>query len=155
MKVILSFIDNWKYYNGVDQYVDWSSTAPKRTMERPKDKQGDFSPATFSDETQKEYETNRHALFYIDHDSKEFYKQHVKSIINRKNRYNGRVYKNDPTILAWNLLNEPRCESWLVKECQSRVKNWIKEMAAYVKTLDPNHMVTVGSEGFFGEGSMR
>jgi mannan endo-1,4-beta-mannosidase len=23
LQVILSFIDNWKYYNGVDQYVDW------------------------------------------------------------------------------------------------------------------------------------
>eukprot|EP01023_Acetabularia_acetabulum_P007574 TRINITY_DN1330_c0_g1_i1.p1 TRINITY_DN1330_c0_g1~~TRINITY_DN1330_c0_g1_i1.p1 ORF type:complete len:258 (-),score=30.00 TRINITY_DN1330_c0_g1_i1:984-1757(-) len=96
MKVILSFIDNWKYYNGIDQYVDWSNTAPKRTMERPQDKQGDFSPATFDSETQKEYETNRHALFYIDHDSKEFYKQHVRSVINRKNSYNGRIYKDDP-----------------------------------------------------------
>jgi hypothetical protein len=23
IRLILSFIDNWKYYNGVDQYVDW------------------------------------------------------------------------------------------------------------------------------------
>eukprot|EP01026_Neomeris_dumetosa_P001875 TRINITY_DN1048_c0_g1_i10.p1 TRINITY_DN1048_c0_g1~~TRINITY_DN1048_c0_g1_i10.p1 ORF type:complete len:522 (-),score=65.63 TRINITY_DN1048_c0_g1_i10:651-2216(-) len=153
MKVILSFVDNWKYYNGVDQYIDWSSTAPKRTMDRPKDKQGDFSPATFENEAQKEYETSRHALFYIDSDAKEFYKNHVYSIVNRKNSYNGRKYKDDPTILAWNLLNEPRCETWLVKECTTRVQKWIKEMAAYVKALDPNHLVTIGSEGFYGEGS--
>lgn len=25
VKLILSFIDNWKYYNGVDQFVDWVS----------------------------------------------------------------------------------------------------------------------------------
>ena len=29
-QVIVSLIDNWKYYNGVDQYVDWSTTAPVR-----------------------------------------------------------------------------------------------------------------------------
>lgn len=27
---------------------------------------------------------------------------------------------------------------------------WIEEMSAYVKALDPNHLVTVGAEGFWG-----
>lgn len=40
LKVILSFADNWKYYNGVDQYVDWSDTAPRRTQSRPADQPG-------------------------------------------------------------------------------------------------------------------
>lgn len=38
IKLVLSFIDNWKYYNGVDQYVDWCG--PARTQPLPKDSTG-------------------------------------------------------------------------------------------------------------------
>lgn len=50
LQVVLSFIDNWKYYNGVDQYLDWSTTAPNRTMASPfKDLQGDPTGAIYGD----------------------------------------------------------------------------------------------------------
>jgi hypothetical protein len=39
VKLILSFIDNWKYYNGVDQFVDWC--IPERKMPVPKESGGD------------------------------------------------------------------------------------------------------------------
>ena len=29
------------------------------------------------------------------------------------------------------------------------VQSWVTEMAAYVKSLDPNHLLTVGEEGFY------
>lgn len=62
----------------------------------------------------KEYEVERHAVFFTDADSKRIYKENVKYTIMRKNTVNGRVYKDDPTIFAWGLLNEPRCETWQV-----------------------------------------
>ena len=33
------------------------------------------------------------------------------------------------------------------------LQSWIDEMAAYLKKADPNHMVTVGEEGFYTKGS--
>ena len=62
IRVILSFVDNWKYHGGVDQIVDWSSTAPKRLYPRPTDKLGDFTQKDMN-ETLKEYEVRRHAYF--------------------------------------------------------------------------------------------
>ena len=117
IRVVLSFVDNWKYYNGVDQYIDWSETAPKRTMERPRDKEGDPFPLDFENEEIKRYETERHALFFTDPGCREMYKNHIRKIVNRKNTANGARYKNDPTIMAWDLINEPRCETTAVPEC--------------------------------------
>ena len=62
----------------------------------------------------KEYEVERHALFFTDADAKRIYKENVKYTLLRKNSVNGRTYKDDPTIFSWGLLNEPRCETWKV-----------------------------------------
>jgi hypothetical protein len=46
----------------------------------------------------------------------------------RKNSINGLLYKNDPTILAWNLINEPRCETWMPANswCPGALSSWFK-----------------------------
>ena len=56
----------------MDEYVDWSPTAPRRTQERPPDKEGDSVFVVF-DESQKDYEVERHALFFNDTGSRELY----------------------------------------------------------------------------------
>ena len=33
------------------------------------------------------------------------------------------------------------------------MQRWIEEMSGYLKQADPNHMVTVGEEGFYGPQS--
>jgi len=38
----------------------------------------------------------------------------VRFILTRRNTRNGLAYREDPTILAWDLINEPRCETWKV-----------------------------------------
>jgi mannan endo-1,4-beta-mannosidase len=41
IRVILSVLDNWKYSGGIDEFVDWSATSPRRERERPADAAGD------------------------------------------------------------------------------------------------------------------
>ena len=64
----------------------------------------------------KEYEVGRHSLFFNDTDSRKMYKNYVKAIITRENSINGRKYFEDPTLMSWSLLNEPRCETWRVSD---------------------------------------
>lgn len=33
------------------------------------------------------------------------------------------------------------------------VTNWIKDISAFIKSIDKNHLVAVGDEGFFNEPS--
>jgi mannan endo-1,4-beta-mannosidase len=43
----------------------------------------------------------RHGLFFKDPDSKQIYKNHARFLATRNNSINGRMYREDPTIIAW------------------------------------------------------
>lgn len=49
---------------------------------------------------------------------------------------------------GWNLINEPRCTGCGTGPLQA----WITEMAQHVKSLDPNHLLSIGAEGFYAHG---
>ncbi len=66
-----------------------------------------------------------------------WYRQHIQTLIDRVNPYTGLTYRDDPTIFAWELANEPR----------RYPQGWIDDTAAFIKSLDPNHLVTTGVEG--------
>lgn len=49
--------------------------------------------------------------FWTNPEAIQLYKDSVRTILTRKNTINGLTYGQDPTIFAWNLINEGRCES--------------------------------------------
>lgn len=53
---------------------------------------------------------------------------------------------NEPRCAADGTRNLPRSASGC---SPALLTSWIKEMSAYIKTLDANHLVTTGSEGSF------
>ena len=58
--------------------------------------------------------------------------------------------RDDPTILAWSLSNEPRCDG---DYSGSSLQGWIDATAEFLKSIDPNHLITVGTEGFLGSST--
>ncbi|KAK1751035.1 endo-1,4-beta-mannosidase [Echria macrotheca] len=80
---------------------------------------------------------------------KSAFKNYVSKMVTR--------YRDSPTIMAWELANEPRCGADGVRNLPesptgctpSVMSDWIAEMSAHIKSLDPNHLVTWGGEGGF------
>ena len=78
-----------------------------------------------------------HQLFY----------DHVRFILGRTNRYTGRRYVDDPAIMSWQIGNEPRA---FATDALPAFERWIGEAAALIRSLDGNHLVSIGSEGSWG-----
>ncbi|KAG6486875.1 hypothetical protein ZIOFF_055456 [Zingiber officinale] len=124
IRLILSLVNNFDSFGGRRQYIEWAREA---------------GHCLSSDDD-----------FYTDNIIKDYYKNHVKAILTRVNTINGLSYKDDPAIFAWELINEPRCVSDL---SGITLQGWIEEMVEYVKSIDDNHMLEVGLEGFYGEST--
>lgn len=83
--------------------------------------------------------------FWTDEEVKADFRHFLDYILNRRNTVNGLLYKEDPAILCWQLGNEfgsyagDRGLSY--DEWNPRVLAWSLEMAAYIKTIDKNHLL--------------
>lgn len=122
IKLVIPFTNNWNAFGGMDQYVRWAGLST-------------------------------HTDFYTSAKIRGWYKNWIATLLNRTNSLTGVKYSDDPTILSWELANEPRCTSAGVYPdgtCDtSTITGWAKEMSAYVKTIDHNHLLAAGDEGFF------
>lgn len=86
--------------------------------------------------------------FYRNVDANATYKKYISDLINRRNTITGLYYYEDPAIMAWELANEPRPGG--NSTYYNAFYQWIDSTAQYIHSLDPNHLVTSGSEGTKG-----
>jgi mannan endo-1,4-beta-mannosidase len=83
------------------------------------------------------------AGFYSDTTSIRQHHDAIRSLTTRRNTINGRIYANDPTIMSWQLCNEPRGI-----DNTDRMHAWIDSTAALIKRLAPKQLVSTGAEGY-------
>ncbi|XP_057972942.1 mannan endo-1,4-beta-mannosidase 5-like [Malania oleifera] len=124
IRLILSLVNNWKDYGGRSQYVNWAKSVGV--------------PVNNDDD------------FYTNAILKGYYKNHVRAVLTRMNTITKVAYKDDPTIMAWELMNEPRCQ---VDSSGKALIGWVQEMASYLKSIDSKHLLEIGLEGFYGEST--
>lgn len=88
------------------------------------------------------------AEFYQNEQAQNAFRNYTKYLITRTNSINGISYIEDPTIMSWQLANEPRPGTGqMPPEAIQAYYDWIEGTAGFIKTLDPNHLVSSGSEG--------
>jgi len=119
IKILLAFNDFHFYTGGMQQMAEW------------------YGIRNVTDPHKDEYTT-----VFTDPRVVADYKTWISHLLNRVNTYTGVMYKDDPTIFGWDLANEPAASS------VSILQTWISTMASYVKSIDHNHLVTSGDEGY-------
>jgi hypothetical protein len=87
IRLLIAFGNYWQHYGGVDTYNRWSYRAGQGSCD------GDL--ACRDD-------------FFSDPYARQMYKNHIKAFVNRRNTFSGLLYRDDPAIFGWNLMNEPR-----------------------------------------------
>ncbi len=126
------FINNaWEWSGGYSQYLSWAKGEHWPTPQEVGYPQYMASCAEWS--RCKE--------------AQELYFNHVRFLLGRTNRYTDKPYTEDPAIFSWQIGNEPRAFSM---EVADEFAEWIHASAKLIKELDPNHMVSTGSEGIWG-----
>ena len=130
LRLDIAFLDFWQYAGGSQQMRAWyGSVGDIGTTGVPAPQGGDSR--------------ERYSFFFRDPRTKKDYKALVRHILERRNALTGVLYKDDPTIFAWDLMNEPAMETVALAQ------EWKREMAAFVKSIDKHHLLCSGSEGFY------
>ncbi len=130
MKAVLHFTNTWDWSGGLGQYLEWNGYTPQ-----PHSKVENYDWNKYRD-----YITQ----FYACKPCQEDVDTYIKYILNHTNSINGIKYVGDPAIMAWRIINEPRP----MREINNQAfLDWIKHVAALIKSLDPNHLLSTGSEG--------
>ena len=131
MYAVICLSNFWPWSGGFAQYQKWVDDI--KTIHYPMDTTKEQDWDLYMKETAKFYSSPRAIELYLNS---------IKKIILRVNTLSNQEYKNDETIMSWELCNEPRgmrnIKDYLL---------WIEKSAGFIKHLDSNHLVTVGSEG--------
>ena len=133
MKAVLYINNTWEWSGGFGMYLEWAG-AGKALL-----------PSVDGYQEYTEYVSQ----FMTNDKAKEYFADHVRHIVSRTNTITGKAYKDDPAIFSWQICNEPRCFSKDPVNRQLFV-DWMWDTAELIKSIDPNHMVSSGSEGFYG-----
>ncbi len=119
LRVMLTLCNAWPDYGGVRQYLEWAQL--------PTDGFGAVD------------------RFYSDTHVRAALLAHLDRLLARTNSISGVRYVDDPTIFAWELMNESQVDT--AAGARAR-RAFVDELARHIHALDAHHLVTSGVEGY-------
>lgn len=131
MVAVLYLNNSWEWSGGYGFYLEHAGAG-----KQPRPNEDGYTAFM---KAMSKYATNTkaHELFY----------DYVRFILGRTNRYTGLKYSEDPAIMSWQIGNEPRAFD---KPVLPDFEKWLAEASALIRSLDPNHLISIGSEGSWG-----
>ncbi|KAN0063242.1 hypothetical protein ACQY0O_004406 [Thecaphora frezii] len=169
MRATMTLNDQWQWSGGFAQYISWANnneaisyppswnlTAPPQRPGKSGRGWGNYTTTgTFSDYV--DYGNQ----IYTNAQAEEWFKAHIEKVLNRKNTVNGRIYKDDATIMTWQLANEPqpanqaklygRYSLELGANPTDPLFAWIDRISSFIKERAPKQLISLGFEGKQGE----
>ena len=133
MSAVLYLNNAWEWSGGYSRYLEWAGAGEA------------VLPSQAGWPAYMAYASN----FVTNEKARELFADHVRTVVSRVNTVTGIPYREDPSIFSWQIANEPRCFS-PEDSVRTVFAEWLCETASLIKSLDPNHMVSTGSEGSWG-----
>jgi mannan endo-1,4-beta-mannosidase len=138
LTAVIYLTNFWEWSGGMMTYLYWTNGGRYINMNDPAHPWPEF--ADMSSE------------FYGHAAAVRMFDQYVRAVVGRRNTVTGKLYREDPAILSWQLANEPRPggSDEAGRKHMKAYLAWIDGTARLIKSIDPNHMVSTGSEGTQG-----
>lgn len=133
MKVIVVLANRWKDYGGIATYLRWGGTEVAR------DPRGEPTGSALS-------------AFFACASCQLLYQEHIERLVTRTNSVTHVAYRDDPTIMAWELINEASAVSAREEEA---LLAWVRDNARRIRALDPRHLISAGHIGYQTERERR
>jgi mannan endo-1,4-beta-mannosidase len=140
MKAVLYLTNFWEWSGGMMTYLHWVNGGRYINMNDPAHPWPEFA--------------DMNADFYRSPEAVALYHHYIRAVVGRTNTVTGLAYRDDPTIMSWQLANEPRAAGDLekVRQNQPAFLTWVNSTASLIKSIAPNQLVSTGSEGLKGSG---
>jgi mannan endo-1,4-beta-mannosidase len=138
MNAIVYLNNFWEWSGGMMTYLSWTNGGRYLDMNDPAHPWPEF-PDMVAD-------------FYASEPAVALSHSYLRAIVGRRNTITGLPYAQDPAIMAWQLANEPRPggSEAVAARRMAAFRAWVGGTARLIKSLDPNHLVSTGSEGLKG-----
>lgn len=143
LRLVLYLTNYWEWSGGMATYLYWTNGGRYVDMNAPAHPWPAFP--------------DFNASFYGSREAVGLYHDYVRAVVGRRNGLTGVRYSDDPTIMSWQLANEPRPggSDAVVAATLPAFYGWIRETARLIKRLAPRQLVSTGSEGLMGCGGRK
>eukprot|EP01065_Artemidia_motanka_P047539 TRINITY_DN746_c0_g3_i1.p2 TRINITY_DN746_c0_g3~~TRINITY_DN746_c0_g3_i1.p2 ORF type:complete len:381 (+),score=172.23 TRINITY_DN746_c0_g3_i1:54-1145(+) len=115
LRVILTLENYWTAYGGIATRLKWAGQP-----------------------------TDDPSLFFTTAACTQQFKADIRHFVTRRNNFTGVLYTQDPTLLAWELVNEPR---YPADPSGATLAAWHEDVGGFLKGLDRQHLLAAGVEG--------